>query len=178
MAARFFTSGRVGAFGALFALALAASTATAQQQTQPPAAPPAAQPQPGFFGGISDWWDKQTANWNATWRGMGRQAEKLGQEATTAAQSGVEKAKEAADTVGRVRNTTVIAGNEKCTVAPNGAPNCVAAAQAMCKAKGFQSGQSLDMTSAEECPPKVYMSGRNTGPECTSYTFVSRALCQ
>jgi hypothetical protein len=48
----------------------------------------------------------------------------------------------------------------------------------MCKAKGFSSGQSLDMTTAEDCPPKVYISGRNTGAECTTYTFVSRALCQ
>jgi hypothetical protein len=48
----------------------------------------------------------------------------------------------------------------------------------MCKAKGFGSGQSLEMTAAEECPPKVYLSGRSSGSECTSYTFVSRALCQ
>jgi hypothetical protein len=34
------------------------------------------------------------------------------------------------------------------------------------------------MTTAEECPAKVYIAGRNSGPECTSYTFVSRALCQ
>jgi hypothetical protein len=178
MARRLFISGRQGLFAAL-ALVTLTLCAGAQQQPQPAAPPVAAEQQPaGFFGGISAWWDRQTSNWNATWQGMGRQAEKLSHEATAAAQSSVEKAKEAADAVGRVRNTTVVAGNEKCTVAPNGAPNCVAAATAMCKAKGFGSGQSLEMTAAEECPPKVYLSGRSSGSECTSYTFVSRALCQ
>ena len=37
---------------------------------------------------------------------------------------------------------------------------------------------SLDMTTADVCPAKVYMSGRSTGPECTTETFVSRAFCQ
>jgi hypothetical protein len=34
------------------------------------------------------------------------------------------------------------------------------------------------MTTAEVCPAKVYMSGRSSGTECTTDTFVSRALCQ
>jgi hypothetical protein len=89
-----------------------------------------------------------------------------------------DNAKQAAEAVGKIRNTTIVAGNTKCTIAPNGAPDCIAAANTMCKAKGFASGQSLDMTTAEDCPAKVYIAGRNTGPECTSYTFVSRALCQ
>jgi hypothetical protein len=49
---------------------------------------------------------------------------------------------------------------------------------AVCKAKGFESGKSLDMTTAEVCPPKVLLSGRNSGAECRDETFVSRALCQ
>jgi hypothetical protein len=48
----------------------------------------------------------------------------------------------------------------------------------MCKTKGFESGKSVDMTTADVCPAKVYMSGRSTGPECTTETFVSRAFCQ
>jgi hypothetical protein len=48
----------------------------------------------------------------------------------------------------------------------------------MCKAKGFASGKSADMTTAEVCPPQVYLSGRNSGPGCHTETFVSRALCQ
>ena len=67
----------------------------------------------------------------------------------------------------RIPTARAISGHEKCQLAPNGAPDCVAAANTMCKAKGFGSGKSLDMTTAEVCPAKVYMSGRSTGPECT-----------
>ena len=48
----------------------------------------------------------------------------------------------------------------------------------ICKAKGFRTGKSLDMTTAEICQPKVYLAGRNSGPGCRTETFVSRALCQ
>lgn len=162
------------------ALAFAALTcaASAQQAAQAPSAPPAAQEQPGFFGGIAAWWDRQTSGWRSAWQGVNREAENFSREASAVAKVGVDNAKQAAEAVGKIRNATVVAGNTKCTAAPNGAPDCIAAANAMCKAKGYGSGQSLEMTAAEDCPPKVYMSGRNTGPECTSYTFVSRALCQ
>ena len=72
----------------------------------------------------------------------------------------------------------MVTGHEKCAIAPNGAPDCVVAANTMCKAKGFASGKSVDMTTAEVCPAKVYLAGRNSGPDCRTETFVSRALCQ
>ncbi len=75
-------------------------------------------------------------------------------------------------------STRVVTGHEKCTIAPNGAPDCVVAANAICKTKGFESGKSVDMTTAEVCPAQVYMAGRSTGPDCHTETFVSRALCQ
>jgi hypothetical protein len=54
----------------------------------------------------------------------------------------------------------------------------VVAANAICKTKGFASGKSVDMTTAEICPAQVYISGRNSGEGCRTETFVSRALCQ
>ena len=78
----------------------------------------------------------------------------------------------------RIPGTRVVSGHQKCVLAPNGAPDCNAAADAMCKTKGLASGKSLDMTTAEVCPPEVYLAGRRTGPGCTTDTFVSRALCQ
>jgi len=54
----------------------------------------------------------------------------------------------------------------------------VVAANAICKTKGFESGKSVDMTTAEVCPAQVYMGGRGTGADCRTETFVSRALCQ
>ena len=68
--------------------------------------------------------------------------------------------------------------HEKCPIAPNGAPDCIPVATNLCKAKGFESGKSADMTTAEVCPPQVLLSGRNTGPGCHDETFVSRVLCQ
>ena len=68
-------------------------------------------------------------------------------------------------------------GHEKCQNAPNGAPDCVAAATAMCKKKGFESGKSMDMTTAENCPAQVLLSGRTSGAECQYRNFCfARAL--
>jgi len=55
------------------------------------------------------------------------------------------------------------------------APDCLAAATAMCNAKGFEPGTSIDMTTSEICRVQ---SGRNSGATCHTETFVSRALCQ
>jgi hypothetical protein len=109
---------------------------------------------------------------------MGAQVRNFGREASMAAQTGADGAKQAADSVAKLRNTRVVVGHERCVVAPNGAPDCGKAVAALCKTQGFETGTSLDMTTAEECPAKVYIAGRNSGAECTSYTFVSRALCQ
>ena len=162
------------------ALALMPPLALAQQPQ--PAAPSAQAAQPGqdagFFGNVGRWWDRQVAAVQATWQGMGAQVRDLGREAGVAAESGAETAKQAADTVAKLRNTRVAVGHEKCALAPNGAPDCFKAAAALCKSQGFETGTSLDMTTAEECPAKVYIAGRNSGPECSSYTFVSRALCR
>ena len=102
----------------------------------------------------------------------------FGHEAGVAARTTVDTAKDAAEAVGRLPNTRVIIGHEKCQIAPNGAPDCIAAAYAICQAKGFKSGKSVDMTTAEVCPAQVYLSGRSSGPGCHTETFVSRALCQ
>ena len=104
--------------------------------------------------------------------------ENFGHEAGIAAKTTVETAKDAADAVARHSRARVVTGHEKCKIAPNGAPDCVAAANALCKAKGFGSGKSVDMTTAEVCPAQVYLAGRNSGPGCRTETFVSRALCQ
>ena len=87
----------------------------------------------------------------STFKGAGKEVEKFGDEAGDAAKID-DGAKGAADAVVRIPGTRVVSGHEKCAVAPNGAPDCVAAADAMCKTKGFASGKSLDMTTAEVCP--------------------------
>ncbi|MBI1202904.1 MAG: hypothetical protein GC182_10365 [Rhodopseudomonas sp.] len=154
-------------------------TGSAFSQTTAPAAPPQNPPvksdPPGFLDAFGKWLSDQADNLNSSFKDAGKQVQSLGKEAGSAAQSTVEGAKDAADAMVRAR---VVSGHEKCRVAPNGAPDCVAAATAICKAKGFESGKSADMTTAVVCPPSVYIAGRNSGPECRTETFVSRALCQ
>jgi hypothetical protein len=158
------------ALAGLFALAMA-SLAAAQE--------PAAQPERrGFFGSIGQWFEDQASNIGSGFSGARKQVEGFGREAGVAARSTAEGAKDAADAVVRLPGTRPVRGHETCRTAPNGAPDCVAAANALCKSKGFASGKSLDMTTAEVCPPKVYLSGRTSDSDCRTETFVSRALCQ
>jgi hypothetical protein len=175
---------RADPIAAMFAIVLVLTSALAlAQDAAPPtqeAAPPAEtrQEDTGFFAAVSRWFSQQSANVNATFNDARQKVEGFSQDAGAAAKSTVEGAKDAAGAVARIPTVRTVSGHEKCQVAPNGAPDCVAAANAICKTKGFESGRSLDMTTAEICPPKVWMAGRSTGPECRIETFVSRAVCQ
>jgi hypothetical protein len=164
----------IGLFAGAMMLMLMSAVAAAQEAAPGPKSPE----NPGFFGSIGRWFDEQAATFNSKFKDAGKNVENFGHEAGIAAKTTVDTAKDAAGAVARIPGARVMTGHEKCAVAPNGAPDCVAAAVSICKAKGFDSGKSMDMTTAEVCPPKVMLSGRNTGPECRDETFVSRALCQ
>ena len=167
------------------------SPATASQPApQAPNPPPAAAPDPNYKPGFADafgrWIEDSFAAWrtgfNAAWGTFGGIGDQAGQAAKGAADAAANVAKGAADVatnVGRLPATRVVAGRERCATAPNGAPDCRIAAEAMCKAKGFASGNSIDFETSEKCPPPVFVSGRRT-PEgvCTLENFVTRALCQ
>ena len=86
---------------------------------------------------------------------------------------------DAAGTVARLPLTNVVSGKEMCVNAPNGAPDCAAASEAMCRAKGFQRGASLDITSAYRCPAAFWAERREPNDrECVNEAFVSKAACQ
>lgn len=165
-------SAAVGLLAAAFVLASAIAGAQDAAQAKKP------HEDTGFFASIGRWFDEQSAKFNSNLRTMGSGVDNFGREAGIAARTTVDGAKDAADAVARIPAARVMRGHVKCTLAPNGAPDCLAAADALCKAKGFESGKSVDMTTAEVCPAQVYLSGRNSGPECRTETFVSRALCQ
>jgi hypothetical protein len=63
----------------------------------------------------------------------------------------------------------VVSGREPCTTAQNGATECNAAGNALCRAKGFQAGASVD-TQSEYC----FDRSRAGVGNCT---FVTRAAC-
>jgi hypothetical protein len=70
-------------------------------------------------------------------------------------------------------------GRIKCPVAANGAPDCKAAADKLCQAKGLKEGKSLTTDSVEACSAKVLIPGRTRKPgDCRTDNFVTRALCQ
>jgi len=161
----------------LCACALLLTAAIALAQDAAKSEPPAAAAPPGFLGSIFQWFGKQATNLNTGIKDAGSTVTNFGREAGIAAKTTVDNAKDAAGAVARIPAARMISGHEKCAVAPNGAPDCVAAATSLCKAKGFDSGKSMDMTTAEVCPARVLLSGRS-GPDCHDETFVSRALCQ
>jgi ABC-type sugar transport system substrate-binding protein len=166
--------GLIAALAMLASVTVAMSTLASAQESRRTAAAE----DPGFFASIGRWFDQQSDNFNAYFRGTREHVEKFGQQAGVAARRTVDTAKDAADAIARVPNTRIVIGHEKCIIAPNGAPDCIAAANRICMEKGFFTGKSVDMTTAEVCPAHVYLAGRNSGPECRTETFVSRAICQ
>lgn len=168
---------RTGSLAWLFVIVVVLTSALAFAQDVAPSSE-TRQKDPGFFAAIGRWLSQQSADVNSTFKDARQKVEGFGQEAGAAAKSTVEGAKDVAGAVARIPNVRTVSGHEKCQVAPNGAPDCVAAAKTICKTKGFDSGRSLDMTTAEICPPKVWMAGRSIGSECRMETFVSRAVCQ
>jgi hypothetical protein len=162
--------------GVLAAVMLMSALAVAQYRTQP--ARDAAVADQDALTAIGLWFDRQVDALKATFNNANKRFDNFGHEAGVAARATVNGAKDAAHAVARLPNARVVSGYAKCRIAANGAPDCVSAADAVCKTKGFTSGKSVDMTTAEVCPPKVWMSGRNEGAGCHTETFVSSALCQ
>lgn len=157
------------------AILLTAAMALAQERSNNAQA---SAEEPGFFGGIVNWFDRQVSGMGSHLKGASSQVENFGHEAGIAAKTTVDGAKGVGDAVVKIPGARLVRGHEKCHTAPNGAPDCLAAAIAMCKGNGFESGTSADMTTAEVCPAQVYLSGRSSGEGCHAETFVSRALCQ
>lgn len=98
---------------------------------------------------------------------------------TSVVKGAADVAKGTADAIGRLGTSRIIAGREVCATAPNGAPDCRAAAQALCRANGFNTGNSVDYVTAEKCPAQAYQGGRMPAAgECPLEHVVIRALCQ
>ena len=93
--------------------------------------------------------------------------------------SGVQRAQDKVDSVVGLPSTRATSGRERCARAQNGAPDCQAAAVALCRGKGLQTGKSLDTQSEQKCPAKVLLEGRApNNTECPTELFVTRAMCQ
>ncbi|HKS18391.1 MAG TPA: hypothetical protein VJS63_04185 [Bradyrhizobium sp.] len=88
-------------------------------------------------------------------------------------------ARDAGDSLSRLKPSTVVTGRSACLVAANGAPDCKAGADKLCRSKGYAEGKSLDTDAAEKCSPKAYIPGRKREPgDCKTENYVTRAVCQ
>lgn len=118
--------------------------------------------QVSFFGAFGRWFDASIADMAENLKTMQSKT-----------------ATDAAAALVRMPSARVIAGRERCIAAANGAPDCRVAAENICSSSGLTGGQSLDIQSAEKCPARVWLSGRQHGKdECSLETFVLRAICQ
>ncbi len=98
--------------------------------------------------------------------------------AADAMKNAMEATKDAAAAIVRLPNTRVVEVREACTRAPNGAPDCAAAAVTGCRGKGFTDGKPLDVRTAEKCEPKPLQPGQMPGVQCAREAVVTRAVCQ
>lgn len=88
-------------------------------------------------------------------------------------------AKDATGAVIGLPNARIVAARERCARAQNGSPDCQAAAEAVCRGKGFKSGKSVDTQSELKCPAKILLERRTpSDAECPTEIFVTRAMCQ
>ena len=86
---------------------------------------------------------------------------------------------EAADALSRLTKSPGVKGRAICPAAPNGAPDCKAAADKLCQDNGFKEGNSLDVDTTRNCSVRSLLSGRKPDEsECRTDTYVTRALCQ
>ncbi len=160
-------------FACVFVGALiSANSAASAQENQSPRVPASrTENHSNVFAEIGRWFDQQFSKFNSNMQGARLQFDNFGHEADAAA-------KDAAGTLARLPKARVIRIHEECALAPNGAPDCESVALKVCKARGYVSGKSVDMTTAEKCPARVWVSGRPPAPgECTTETFVSSVLC-
>jgi hypothetical protein len=186
---------------AIACLCLTASLASAQNSTtdQPgkaEAPPPAAAPapsdsfKPGFIDAFGRFIDGSAAKLQSqlnsqlggardAFEGLGRQTGDAAKNAVENAGKAVDAAKDAAGQAVALPSGRFADGRERCATAANGAPDCLAAATAICRAKGFAGGRLVDTQIVKKCPASVWLSGHIPGDsECPTETFATRAACQ
>jgi hypothetical protein len=153
-----------------FALALLVAGAAMAQDAEPP--PNAAPPPVGILEALGRWLDDSKAK-------IDSQIKNTTDAARDAAKDAADKAGQATTGIMVWPGSKVAHGRVRCAVAPNGAPDCTEAANALCRSKGYGPGKSLEINTAEKCPTWVWLSGR-PAPEgtCKVENFVLQAACQ
>jgi hypothetical protein len=86
---------------------------------------------------------------------------------------------DAADALSRLARSPGVKGRVVCPTAPNGAPDCKAAADRLCQNNGFKEGNSLDVDTTRSCSARsLLLGGKPDESQCRTETWVTRAVCR
>jgi hypothetical protein len=167
-------------YGALSGFAVCAEETGASNQAQPsPLAAPNSSYQPGFLDAFGRFLIDSKDRLDTQLKDARDKFGDITARTNDAARDTAGAAKDAATSFVGLPNARIITGRERCATAQNGAPDCRTAAEVICRGRGFNSGKSLDTHSAQKCPARVWLSGRvPSESDCTTETFVIRAVCQ
>ncbi|HYA07292.1 MAG TPA: hypothetical protein VEF90_15505 [Xanthobacteraceae bacterium] len=149
-------------------------------QPAPPALPGPPTEKRGFLNDFGKWWDQSIADFKARWKEQQTKIDDFNKQSTDAAKNAAaatsQAMKSAADAL---RPSHVIEIQQACPLAGNGAADCATAATNVCKAKGYNTGQPLDVRTAEKCTDSLWVSGRTPAAgDCPEETVLLRAACQ
>src|SRR5262245_52483608 len=108
---------------------------------EPAVSPPPEAFKPGFIDAVGRWLEQGAAKFKSGMQEAQQQFDKLGNQAR-------DSAKETTGTVIGLPslpmpNARVVTGRERCASVQGGGSNCQAAADTVCRGKGFQGGRSL-----------------------------------
>jgi hypothetical protein len=130
-----------------------------------PQSPSAPSSQPGLIDKLGDWLKDSADGVSSGLKGTHRHIDNLN--------------KGTVDALTRIPVTGFATGRSHCARAANGAPDCYAASDTLCREKGYASGKSLATEAAETCNPRIYLPGyKRKDGDCRVDTFVTRAACQ
>ena len=149
-------------------------------ETTAPAGPaPNPSSAPGFIDALGRWMGDSRAVINSQLKNTQEAIGGIGAQATDAFKGAAGAAQQATGPILGRPAGQMITGRQLCPSAPNGAPDCGPAAEALCKAQGFGSGRGLEVASTQRCSARIWRSRPHPadGP-CGTETFVTRAVCQ
>ncbi len=164
-------------------VALAPAQGSAQAQAQAPApvppvesvpapqapSPPPAPPPRGLFGDLDKLFEAPAPVWSPP--PLKSPAEVI--------EDFNARANDAGAGLPELRRATVATGRAICPVSANGAPDCQAAAERLCRDKGFKDGKSMDVEAAQVCSARALLTNRTDDPgACRMENYVTRAMCQ
>ena len=82
------------------------------------------------------------------------------------------------DTLSKLPVTGFVTGHALCIRDTTGAPDCRIASDQLCQAKGYKAGRGLDIETAENCNPRIFLPGhQRKESDCRTDNYVTRAAC-